>query len=169
VATTLWSGLAGCGLAFLIGTLVEYFVHRLMHWRILLGRKHTEHHKDGTGQGWLGEFWDYFVGALTAMVPVLLLAWALGLPAAGIGFAAGGTLYAAFAAYAHQAQHDRPELVFWMRRPVHHLHHAHQMWRHNFGISLDWWDHVFGTYKAVEWHRPPGRLRWRDFVRIKWL
>ena len=41
-------------LAFLVGTLVEYVVHRLMHARILLGQKHLEHHKEGTAQGWWG-------------------------------------------------------------------------------------------------------------------
>ena len=54
--------------AFLIGTLVEYFVHRLMHDRRLLGKKHAEHHRDGWGQGWLGEFGDYFL-------PTVLVIW----------------------------------------------------------------------------------------------
>lgn len=25
------------------------------------------------------------------------------------------------------------------------------MWHHNFGLAVDWWDRVFGTYKSVEW------------------
>ena len=95
-------------IAFLIGTLVEYLVHRLMHGRKLLAKKHAEHHRDGWGQGWLGEFVDYFL-------PTLLVIW-VGFfysVAAGVGWALGGFMYAALAAYAHQLQHEYPDLVFW--------------------------------------------------------
>ena len=71
----MWQALAEGIVAFLIaftlGTLVEYSVHRLMHNRTLLGKKHAEHHRDGWGQGWLGEFWDYFIGT----VPVMAVAF----------------------------------------------------------------------------------------------
>lgn len=152
--------------AVFLGTFVEYLVHRLMHGRILLGKKHAEHHRDGWGQGWFGEFCDYFLGTLV----LLWLGFLYSVPA-GIGWAMGGIFYAAGAAYAHQLQHEKPELVFWLVRPVHHLHHAHHMWHHNFGISLDLWDRVFGTYKVVEWkpERRPLQHPWRRFVQIKWF
>jgi len=38
-----------------------------------------------------------------------------------------------------------------MKMPVHYVHHKYGMWHHNFGLAVDWWDHVFGTYKPVEW------------------
>ena len=38
--------------AFLVGTLVEYIVHRLMHARKFLYKIHAEHHQVGEGQGW---------------------------------------------------------------------------------------------------------------------
>jgi len=162
-----WWFLGGLGflLTFLLGTLVEYVVHRLMHGRILLGKKHAEHHRDGWGQGWAGEFWDYFVG--TALL--LWLGFLHSVPF-GVGWAAGGLTYACFAAYAHQLQHERPELVFWMRRPVHHLHHRDHMWKHNFGISVDWWDRVFGTYKVAEWKPEKGPFSYglKAFFQIKW-
>jgi sterol desaturase/sphingolipid hydroxylase (fatty acid hydroxylase superfamily) len=84
---------------------------------------------------------------------------------------AGSFAYAAFAAYAHQIQHEWPELVFWMHPPVHTVHHNYEMWKKNFGIGVDVWDKIFGTYERVEWRRDPARARqrWRDFVRIKWL
>lgn len=156
--------------AFLIGvvfaTFLEYVVHRLMHAGKVFGRKHAEHHRDGFGQGFVGEFWDYAFPA-TPLLPVGFLHSA----SAGIGFLAGGLLYAAFAAYSHQLQHERPELCFWLKRPIHFLHHDQRMWHHNFGITVDVWDRVFGTYKAVEWKpgkRPFGH-RLRDFFRIRWL
>ena len=151
--------------AIVVGTLIEYVIHRLMHARIVLGKKHTEHHKDGWGQGWLGEFWDYFLGALL----VIWVGFLISTPV-GIGWGTGCFIYACCAAYAHQLQHEHPELVFWMKRPVHHIHHAHNMWRNNFGITVDWWDYVFGTYKKVEWQPDLSRGRsLRRYFQIKWF
>jgi len=31
------------------------------------------------------------------------------------------------------------------------VHHKFNMWYHNFGLAVDWWDHIFGTYKSIEW------------------
>lgn len=167
IDTVQWlEGSIAFGLALVIGTLTEYLVHRLMHSGRLLGRTHAKHHQDGDGQGWLLEFWDYFKGTLV----VLWTGFLYSMPA-GVGFAAGGLFYAMLAAYAHQIQHERPELVFWMKRPVHHLHHAHHMWKHNFGILVDIWDRVFGTYRVVEWspERRPFQHPLSHFFRIKWF
>lgn len=165
-AAGLIEGSVAFGAAVIFGTLVEYVVHRLMHARWLLGHKHTEHHKDGWGQGWAGEFWDYFLGGLV----VMWFGFFYSIPA-GIGWIAGVLTYCALAAYAHQLQHERPELCFWLKRPVHYLHHHHQMWRHNFGISVDIWDRVFGTYKAVEWNplKRPFQHPLRSFFKITWF
>ncbi len=162
-----WAEIVGAFfLALLVGTFAEYSVHRLMHFGTVLGKKHAKHHQAATGQGWFGEFCDYFL-------PGLLILWVGFLYSryAGIGFAAGGTFYAAWAAYSHQLQHERPELVFWLPRPVHYLHHEHKMWKHNFGISVDIWDRVFGTYKAVDWNpeKRPFQHPLSSFVRIKWF
>ena len=59
-------------LAFFIGTLVEYVVHRLMHARIFLYKIHAQHHQLGQGQGWFWEFRDYFLPSLPP--PARLLA-----------------------------------------------------------------------------------------------
>src|SRR5262245_54579655 len=98
-------GAAAFAVAFVVGTLVEYFVHRLMHRGHVLGKKHAEHHKDGWGQGWWGEFGDYFLPCL----PVIWVGFLVSLPV-GIGWAVGGFAYASLAAYAHQVQHDCPDL-----------------------------------------------------------
>jgi sterol desaturase/sphingolipid hydroxylase (fatty acid hydroxylase superfamily) len=50
-------------------------------------------------------------------------------------------------------------MVFWMRLPVHHLHHHYEMQKHNFGLSVDWWDRVFGTYKPMP-YQPAARPRY---------
>jgi len=154
--------LAAFLIALLVGTLVEYWAHRAMHnW--LLKRKHAEHHKEGDGQGWFWEFLDYFFPTL----PIMPVGFVYSLEA-GIGFAAGGLFFAAFAAYSHQLQHERPDLCFWLIRPVHYLHHKEHMWKNNFGISFDLWDRVFGTYKKVDWKRERSGSIW-GLVRIKWI
>jgi sterol desaturase/sphingolipid hydroxylase (fatty acid hydroxylase superfamily) len=151
--------------ALVVGSLVEYWAHRLMHKRWVLGRRHAEHHRVGTGQGVLGEFRDY-LGA----VPVIGWLGFLSSVQAGIWFMVGAVLFAAFAAYSHQVNHERPELLFWMPRPLHHQHHAHKLWFHNFAISVDVWDRVFGTYKPIEWRpaRRPFDHAMAEFLQVKW-
>lgn len=154
--------LVAFGLALVVGTLVEYWAHRMMHaW--LLRKKHAEHHKEGVGQGWFWEFLDYFLPTL----PIAGVGFLYSLEA-GIGFAAGAICYAAFAAYSHQLQHEHPELCFWLIRPVHYLHHKNHMWKTNFGISIDLWDRVFGTYRYVDWQRE-APFRFWELFRIKWI
>src|SRR5262249_7325709 len=114
-------------IALFVGTLVEYWGHRAMHqW--LLRKRHANHHREGVGQGWFGESCDYSTGCLPIVPAGFLYS-----VEAGIGFAAGATLYAAFAAYSHQLQHERPEMCFWLIRPVHYIHHHNHMWKANFG------------------------------------
>jgi sterol desaturase/sphingolipid hydroxylase (fatty acid hydroxylase superfamily) len=153
-------------IALVIGSLVEYFVHRLMHAGVMFHKIHAKHHQLGQGQGWLLEFKDYLLPGLA----IIWLGFLMSIPA-GIGFAAGCTVYAALAAYAHQVQHERPELTFWLPRPVHHLHHSKRMWHHNFGILVDVWDRVFGTYKPVDDERAAERHRlpWASYFKIKWF
>lgn len=131
--------------ACVLGTWVEYWAHRWMHAGFLITKHHAKHHQHGQGQGWLGEFRDY---GLPTAAGALVVSWLS--PSAGLGVAVGGLLYAAFAAYAHQVQHELPHHAWWMAQPQHAVHHYHREWHHNFGITVAWWDRVFGTYKAHE-------------------
>lgn len=134
--------------AFVLASLVEYWVHRLMHVspNISIGQRHRDHHRANTGQGVLWEFLDYIKGTFIALFLMFFVSWQ-----AGVAWFLGGVVYAAFSAYAHQLQHENPIKCFWMRMPVHYVHHKYGMWNHNFGLAVDWWDHVFGTYKQVDW------------------
>lgn len=130
---------------FVFGSLVEYAVHRAMHSGWCFGQRHREHHRDGWAQGVLPELRTYIVPG----VPLVAPAYLIDLPS-GLGWTAGCVSFAAFASYAHQLQHDSPAACRWMRMPVHYVHHRDQMWRHNFGLAVDWWDRAFGTYRKVE-------------------
>ena len=162
---------AGTVAGFAVGTLGEYLMHRFMHDGRVLQRVHGRHHLLGVGQGWLGELLDYSRGGVPAAVALAApFCWPLRLPSVGLGLAVGAGLHMAAAAYSHQVQHERPELVFWMRKPVHHLHHRHRMWKTNFGISTDFWDRVFGTYEDTPWNPTRRGLEHAmlDFLRIDW-
>lgn len=150
--------------AFLFASFVEYWIHRLMHASPRLGERHRDHHRRNEGQGVLWEFRDYLKGSAIAM----LLPWAFS-PAFGLGWLSGALVYAAFSAYAHQLQHENPTKCFWMRMPVHYVHHKYGMWHHNFGLAVDWWDYLFGTYKLVDWlaDEPPSPPE-RGYLSLKW-
>ena len=143
----IWGAIAFT-LAFILASLVEYWLHRIMHkpgdGKLLV--RHRDHHKRNEGQGVLWEFRDYVKGSLV----VMMIPFAIALPI-GLGWFLGALTFAAFSAYAHQLQHENPMKCFWMTMPVHYVHHKYGMWHHNFGLAVDWWDHIFGTYKKVEW------------------
>jgi len=55
---------------------------------------------------------------------------------------------------------------------VHYIHHAHNQWHHNFGLCLDIWDRVFGTYQPTEWEdrlKPEQAAASKHFWQINWL
>ena len=151
--------------AFVVGTLAEYFVHRSMHWGILHPQGHRSHHERDDARTYLHDFIDYGSGALLLSWPGFLVSLA-----GGFGWMFGALAYTALASYAHQIQHANADLTFWMRRPVHRLHHVHDMTGQNFGVLVDWWDRLFGSYAAIEWPRdmPLRKHRLREYFAIPW-
>jgi sterol desaturase/sphingolipid hydroxylase (fatty acid hydroxylase superfamily) len=151
--------------AFILGTLGEYFVHRAMHWGLLYPEGHRWHHESNEPRTFAHDLWDYGTGAAA-------LGW-LGFlvsTASGFGWILGALTYTVLASYAHQIQHANPGLVFWMKRPVHRLHHAGNLTTGNYGILVDWWDRLFGTYVAIElpYAMPARGERLRAYLAIPW-
>jgi len=159
VFTVLIAGVA----AFIFGTFIEYVVHRLMHWNLLYGEGHRFHHETGDARTLVKDLFDYGSGALLLGWPGFLYS-----TTAGFGWLAGGFVYAAMASYAHQLQHAHAHLVFWLHRPVHAIHHALDQRDRNFGILVDWWDRLFGTYDPVEWPKPADQPARSGYLDIPW-
>ncbi len=136
-----------------------------MHWGILYRAGHRRHHERNEARTYLHDFFDYGTGAVAIGWLGFLVS-----TMSGFGWMLGMLTYVALASYSHQIQHAHPELVFWMRRPVHRLHHEKSMTDHNFGILVDWWDRVFGTYRPIEWQRTEaaGRYRLKQYLAIPW-
>jgi sterol desaturase/sphingolipid hydroxylase (fatty acid hydroxylase superfamily) len=152
-------------LAFFLGTLIEYVAHRLMHAGVLFPCQHWQHHKARHARGWFWEFGQY----LLFLSPLLWLGF-LHSRSAGVGFLVGGLVYLVLVAYSHQLQHEHPERAFWLKRPVHYLHHRHDRGQYNYGVLVDIWDRLLGTYKPYDWQRPPGaRFSLRGLLDIKWI
>lgn len=148
----------GAVTGMVVGTLMEYVVHRLMHWGILYPEGHRYHHATGDPRTYLQDLLDYGMGGVLFGWVGFLISTPL-----GIGGAIGAAIYVVLASYAHQLQHADASLVFWMRRPVHRLHHDLDMIDRNFGILVDWWDRLFGTYAPVE--HPRRRAAYADRLR----
>ncbi len=152
--------------AFIFASFVEYWLHRLMHIDPRFGRDivpHYKHHRDNTANGVLLEFKDY-----SMIVPLSCLAFFISVPI-GMSAVAGSIVYAAFSAYAHQLQHECPIKCVWLKMPVHYVHHKYNQWDCNFGLAVDWWDKVFGTYQAMEWLTPEELEKpAKGYLQIKW-
>lgn len=132
--------------ALLLGSLVEYLLHRfflhsrLRHWVV---RRHKLHHKTYVRYSVASEF----LGFVPPAVPVVWVGFLHSVPA-GVGFAAGAVGYVLAVALAHKWSHEAPHRLFWMDPAVHALHHDDRP-RWNFGVVTPLWDHVFGTYHAT--------------------
>jgi sterol desaturase/sphingolipid hydroxylase (fatty acid hydroxylase superfamily) len=152
--------------AIVFGTFAEYWAHRLMHHVRWLGKTHRKHHARGTAQGVLLEYTEYLWKLGWLMWPLFFIS-----KPCGFGWLTGMNVFAIFSAFAHQLQHENPTKCFWLSMPIHFAHHAHNQWHENFGVTVDIWDRVFGTYKKVDWRdrmqprqadprRPIWRLNW---------
>ncbi|MEH1847850.1 MAG: sterol desaturase family protein [Nostoc sp.] len=129
--------------ALIFGSLIEYWVHRWMHNSYRVGRVHSKHHHSNCNQGVIREFMEYAGGSSIFMWPIFFISLEVGL-----SWSIGILVYAAFSAYSHQLQHDNPSRCFWTR--IHYIHHKYNMEQHNFGLAMDVWDRVFGTYKPYK-------------------
>lgn len=152
--------------AFLVGSFAEYVVHRMSHFGWVIVDIHANHHLTNISQGVWREFRGYWLPAVPFMGAGFLVSiWA------GIGGVVGATVFALVAAYAHQLSHEAPDLIFWQRVPVHYVHHRYGQSEVNFGIAVDWWDRLFGTFAVPVRAAPHRRLReigWRELLDVAW-
>jgi len=147
-----WDGLrAGYGAyagtaMFLLGlaawTLTEYCAHRwLYHLGFALARSgHEKHHDDPLA--YLAMPW--FVTPLLFVPPQLIVAGYYGVRGFSSFF---GGLIAGYIAYSfmHHSLHHYKLKYAWFRRlqSQHRIHHA--LPETNFGVTMRFWDRVFGT------------------------
>jgi sterol desaturase/sphingolipid hydroxylase (fatty acid hydroxylase superfamily) len=153
--------------AFALGaflwTFAEYLLHRFamhhLHGRGIMSREHLEHHVTSQWHfdvnhilSWTGMLLVGFAGF--APVAAWLASWTVGITIA-VGWACGYFHYEARHALAH-LRNPTTRYTRWVARHHFHHHFGHPMANH--GVSVPWWDHVFGTYERPVHVRVPRRL-----------
>ena len=146
----------GFGLSIVIGTFLEYWIHRILH--IVNSRKHLDHHRTGKNKcGILVETGFY---TLLFLPLILFFYFIFGLP-----FLVGSLLFIFFMNYSHELQHAQPQAVFWMKKPIHVVHD--QKPKMNFGITTQFWDWCFGTLDYKNTHVP--NKSYKGYLKVKWI
>ncbi len=140
-------------------TLTEYVAHRwVLHPRgrgrlaTAASAEHRMHHRHPlatrlplriTGHVAL---WTLALGSVSVVAPVVT---GNGVPAPALGFAVGWALGYSVYELGHWRTHHRSSQLRW-RRDIrrHHLIHHRDPGGVNYGVTVDWWDRVFGTHRA---------------------
>ena len=144
-------------------TFAEYLLHRFamhhLHGRGIMSREHLEHHVTSQWHfdvnhilSWTGMLLVGFAGF--APVAAWLASWTIGI-AIAVGWACGYFHYEARHALAH-LRNPTTRYTRWVARHHFHHHFGHPMANH--GVSVPWWDHVFGTSERPVHVRVPRRL-----------
>ena len=159
IATVLIALAAGWAL----WTFAEYLLHRFamhhLHGKGIMSREHLEHHVTSS--------WHFDRNHILSWTGMLLVgavlwapvgAWAVSLTF-GVALAVGWAFGYFFYEYQHMAAHLRgPRNTYEQVVRSHHFHHhfGHPMANH--GVTIPFWDHVFGTYERPEKVRVPRRM-----------
>ena len=144
-------------------TLAEYLLHRfamhMLHGKGIMSREHLLHHVTSAWSfdinhilSWTGMLLVGF--GLFAPITAMLTSWSMGI-ALAVGWAVGYFHYEARHALAHlRAPNSR--YTQWVAYNHFHHHFGHPMANH--GVSVPWWDVVFGTSEKPAIVRVPRRL-----------
>ena len=144
-------------------TLAEYLLHRfamhMLHGKGIMSREHLEHHVTSA--------WNFDVNHILSWIGMLLVGFgglaplvtrftSLGVGiAVAVGWAVGYFHYEIRHALAHRRP-PRTRYTQWVAQNHFHHHFGHPMANH--GVSVPWWDMVFGTSERPQKVRVPRRL-----------
>lgn len=162
--TTLLLALAAFAVGWLLWTLGEYVLHRFamheLHGKGIMSREHLRHHVTADWNlaytnvlSWIG------VGLVGGLLWAPLFWYLTGQVVVGLAVAAGWAFGYGFYEYCHAQAHLRGpsgRYSHWLR--VHHFHHHFGHPMSNHGVSVPWWDRVFGTLERPDRIRVPRRL-----------
>ena len=161
--TTLLLALAGLVLGTQVWFLFEYLLHRFamhhLHGKGIMSREHLNHH--------VAAGWTFSNTHLLSWAGMLLVGWAAWFPLGwvtvsrpfGISLAVGWSAGYFFYEFVHaQAHLKAPRTGYERALRKHHFHHhfGHPMANH--GVTIRFWDRVFGTLQSPERVRVPRRM-----------
>ncbi|HTJ47604.1 MAG TPA: sterol desaturase family protein [Kofleriaceae bacterium] len=132
-------------IAFLVGDLMGYGIHRLQHnwgwaWRWTHQMHHSAERIDVAGSAFTHPFEPLFYAVVVTITSALL-----GLSPEAAAFA--GVLNAITATFAHANIRTPRWVGYVIQRPeAHSIHHTRGVHAYNYGAVV-WWDVAFGTYR----------------------
>ncbi len=145
-------------------TLAEYVLHRwTMHemaGRGILSREHLRHHAVPNHIDWTITILSW-IGIALVSGAVTLAGWLIGGVAGlefGAGFAIGYLFYEILHWRTHWNEPVRLGRAYELRMRHHHFHHHFGHPMSNHGVTLMFWDRVFGTFEAAGRVKVPRRL-----------
>ena len=160
--------LAGLPAGVVLWTFLEYVLHRFAFHEArgnnYGSREHLRHH--GSEDTVLESWYLSWAGVLLlGLLGIPALGGALGLHQLGWGVGLGYLVGYGFYDLIHWRAHRRPIANGYEAavRKHHFIHHFHAP-MHNHGVTTPFWDHVFGTFVAVDVVRVPRRLAMRWLV-----
>ena len=155
----------GIPLGVALWTFMEYVLHRFAFHEArgnnYGSREHLRHH--GSDDTVLESWYLSWAGVLAlSLLGIPSLGGALGLHQLGWGVGLGYLVGYGFYDWIHWRAHRRPIANGYEAsvRKHHFTHHFHAPMR-NHGVTTPVWDHVFGTYTAVDRVAVPRRLAMR--------
>ncbi|MEZ5239124.1 MAG: sterol desaturase family protein [Microthrixaceae bacterium] len=159
IGVVLVSFVVGVNLWFLAEYLLHRFAMHYLHGKGIMSREHLEHHVKA---GWSFDYTHILswlgVGVVGGAV-WLPLGWLVGGWTVAIPLAVGWPVGYAFYEYQHAMCHLRPptnRYQRWVRK--HHFQHHFGAPMLNQGVSVGWWDRLFGTDDMPEKVRVPRRM-----------
>jgi sterol desaturase/sphingolipid hydroxylase (fatty acid hydroxylase superfamily) len=124
----------------------SYWIHRLIHHKILFKHVHLLHHTFKNPSPWSAFAFHPFESLLTlGIIPIVmfLIPWH---NLALIIFITIIIFYDTFVHLGYDIKHLK--LFKWQNTPVDHdVHHRNS--KYNFGLYFTFWDRLMGTYKTV--------------------
>ncbi|MFZ4518075.1 MAG: sterol desaturase family protein [Microthrixaceae bacterium] len=141
----------------------EYLLHRFamhhLHGRGIMSREHLEHHVHSS---WSFGYTHLLSWAGVIVVGLLLwgpVGWFVGGAPTAVALPVGWCIGYGWYEFQHARAHLVPPRTAygrWLRRHHFHHHFGHPM--RNHGVSVPWWDRVFGTLEVPARVRVPRRL-----------
>lgn len=162
--TTALTIVAAFATGWALWTFGEYVLHRFamhhLHGKGIMSREHLSHHIAADWNlaytnvlSWIG------IGLVGGAVWLPLFWWLTGSVPVGLAVAAGWAYGYFFYEYQHAQAHLRaPSGTYtrWLRHHHFHHHFGHPMAHH--GVSVPWWDRLFGTLEPLDRVRVPRRM-----------
>lgn len=121
----------------------SYWIHRLMHHKLIFKYTHLFHHKFKNPSPWSAFAFHPFESILTmGIIPIIIFT----IPWHNLALVIFITVMIFYDTFVHWGYNIKMFKIFkWQNTPVDHDVH-HQNSKYNFGLYLTIWDRLMGTY-----------------------